>query len=96
MASEGTYILGHSQTMSDISEASSVSDTRGLMEEKDDGKPRSSIPMTSFNFINSIIGSGIIGMPFALRQAGFGMGIILIVLVAFITDFSIMLLVEGG
>ncbi|KAH9496903.1 hypothetical protein Btru_010116 [Bulinus truncatus] len=46
--------------MSDFSDTSSVSDTRGLMEEKDDGKPRSSIPMTSFNFINSIIGSGII------------------------------------
>ncbi|BFZ00986.1 hypothetical protein BsWGS_04025 [Bradybaena similaris] len=82
--------------MSDFSDTSSVSDTRGLVEEKDDGKSRSSIPMTSFNFINSIIGSGIIGMPFALKQAGFGLGLILIVLVAFVTDYSILLLVEGG
>lgn len=93
---EGTYILGNSHTMSDFSDTSSVSDTRGLMEEKDDGKPRSSIPMTSFNFINSIIGSGIIGMPFALKQAGFGLGLILIILVAFVTDYSIMVLIEAG
>ncbi|KAK0057372.1 putative sodium-coupled neutral amino acid transporter 11 isoform X1 [Biomphalaria glabrata] len=93
---EGTYILGNSHTMSDFSDTSSVSDTRGLMEEKDDGKPRSSIPMTSFNFINSIIGSGIIGMPFALKQAGFGLGLILIILVAFVTDYSILVLIEAG
>ncbi|XP_067648813.1 putative sodium-coupled neutral amino acid transporter 11 [Haliotis asinina] len=96
MATEGTYILGHSQTVSDFSETSSVSDTRQLVEEKDDGKPRSNIPMTSFNFINSIIGSGIIGMPFALRQAGFGLGIVLIVVVALVTDYSIFLLIEAG
>ncbi|GFN75345.1 sodium-coupled neutral amino acid transporter 11 [Plakobranchus ocellatus] len=96
MSGERDYILRNSQTMSDMSETSSVSDTRGLMEEKEDGKPRSSIPMTSFNFINSIIGSGIIGIPFALKQAGFGLGIILLILVAFTTDYSIFLLIEGG
>ncbi|KAK3771301.1 hypothetical protein RRG08_024378 [Elysia crispata] len=96
MSGETDYILRNSQTMSDMSEASSVSDTRGLMEEKEDGKPRSSIPMTSFNFINSIIGSGIIGIPFALHQAGFGLGIILLILVAYFTDYSIFLLIEGG
>ena len=56
----------------------------------------SSIPNTSFNFINSIVGSGIIGMPYALRQAGFGLGLILMALIALATDYSIMLLVEGG
>ncbi|XP_041365404.1 putative sodium-coupled neutral amino acid transporter 11 [Gigantopelta aegis] len=96
MATEGTYILGHSQTLSDFSETSSISDTRHLVEDKDDGKPRSNMPMTSFNFINSIIGSGIIGIPFALRQAGFGLGIILVIGVALITDFSIFLLIEAG
>ncbi|XP_070211959.1 putative sodium-coupled neutral amino acid transporter 11 [Littorina saxatilis] len=96
MANENSYILGRSQTTSDFSETSSVSDMRHLVEEKEDGKQRSSIPMTSFNFINSIIGSGIIGMPFALKQAGFGLGILMIVAVALITDYSILTLVKGG
>lgn len=73
-----------------------MSDMRQLVEEKEDGKQRSSIPMTSFNFINSIIGSGIIGTPYALRQAGFGLGILMIILVAFVTDYSILMLVKGG
>ncbi|XP_059355418.1 putative sodium-coupled neutral amino acid transporter 11 [Carassius carassius] len=56
----------------------------------------SSISSASFNFINSIIGSGIIGLPYALSQAGLPMGLLLLVLVAFITDYSIILLVRGG
>ncbi|XP_025093645.1 putative sodium-coupled neutral amino acid transporter 11 isoform X2 [Pomacea canaliculata] len=67
-----------------------------LVEDKDEDKQTSGIPMTSFNFINSIVGSGIIGMPYALRQAGFGLGILMIIAVAAITDYSILLLVEGG
>lgn len=69
---------------------------RQLVEEKEDSKQRTSIPMTSFNFINSIIGSGIIGIPYALREAGFGLGILMIVCVALITDYSILILIEGG
>ncbi|KAJ8313756.1 hypothetical protein KUTeg_008317 [Tegillarca granosa] len=86
-AGEGSYILDRSRTQSDFSETSSVGDTRQLVEDKskeNDGS-RSNIPMTSFNFINSIIGSGIIGMPYALKQSGFVMGIALLVLVGAIT-----------
>uniref|UniRef100_A0A8C2DIK3 Putative sodium-coupled neutral amino acid transporter 11 n=1 Tax=Cyprinus carpio TaxID=7962 RepID=A0A8C2DIK3_CYPCA len=56
----------------------------------------SSISSASFNFINSIIGSGIIGLPYSLSQAGLPMGLLLLILVAFITDYSIILLVRGG
>ncbi|XP_033761730.1 putative sodium-coupled neutral amino acid transporter 11 isoform X2 [Pecten maximus] len=84
------------QTMSDFSETSSMGDTRQLVEEKDDGRLRSNIPMTSFNFINSIIGSGVIGIPFALKQAGFVFGIFLLMLVALITDYSVIILIEAG
>ncbi|KAK3108965.1 hypothetical protein FSP39_019864 [Pinctada imbricata] len=95
-AGEKTYILERSQ--SEASEMSTVSDTRHLVEEKakDDGKFNSSLPMTSFNFINSIIGSGIIGIPFAFKQAGFGLGVLLLILTAVITDYSILLLIEAG
>ncbi|KAM4559391.1 putative sodium-coupled neutral amino acid transporter 11 [Odontesthes bonariensis] len=50
----------------------------------------------SFNFINSIIGSGIIGLPYALNQAGLPLGLLLLIVVAFITDYSIVLLIKGG
>ncbi|XP_067109940.1 putative sodium-coupled neutral amino acid transporter 11 [Osmerus mordax] len=57
---------------------------------------RSTMTSASFNFINSIIGSGIIGLPYALNQAGLPLGLLLLVMVAFITDFSIILLIKGG
>ncbi|XP_061580466.1 putative sodium-coupled neutral amino acid transporter 11 [Cololabis saira] len=57
---------------------------------------RSSMISASFNFINSIIGSGIIGLPYALNQAGLPFGLLLLVVVAFITDYSIILLIKGG
>ncbi|KAF0297383.1 putative sodium-coupled neutral amino acid transporter 11 [Amphibalanus amphitrite] len=62
-------------------------------EEK---KEQSSLTSASFNFINTIIGSGILGMPYALRQAGVGLGLMLFVLVAWMTDASILMLVRAG
>ncbi|KAK7938669.1 hypothetical protein WMY93_001995 [Mugilogobius chulae] len=50
----------------------------------------------SFNFINSIIGSGIIGLPYALSQAGLPFGLLLLIVVGFITDYTIILLIKGG
>ncbi len=41
---------------------SSKSDLHQLQDVSEEEKNRSSIPMASFNFINSIIGSGIIGV----------------------------------
>ncbi|KAG7227537.1 hypothetical protein INR49_005352, partial [Caranx melampygus] len=55
-----------------------------------------SMTSASFNFINSIIGSGIIGLPYALNQAGLPLGVLLLILVAYITDYSIILLIKGG
>lgn len=45
------------------------------------------------NLINAIVGSGIVGIPYAIRQAGFGAGIILVVLCSVMTDKSLRLLV---
>uniref|UniRef100_A0A3P9JVC1 Putative sodium-coupled neutral amino acid transporter 11 n=1 Tax=Oryzias latipes TaxID=8090 RepID=A0A3P9JVC1_ORYLA len=56
----------------------------------------SSMITASFNFINSIIGSGIIGLPYALNQAGLPLGLVLLIAVACITDYSIVLLIKGG
>ncbi|XP_050927536.1 putative sodium-coupled neutral amino acid transporter 11 isoform X2 [Lates calcarifer] len=60
------------------------------------GEPRSSMISASFNFINSIIGSGIIGLPYALNQAGLPFGLLLLTVVGLITDYSIILLIKGG
>uniref|UniRef100_H3DGG1 Putative sodium-coupled neutral amino acid transporter 11 n=1 Tax=Tetraodon nigroviridis TaxID=99883 RepID=H3DGG1_TETNG len=57
---------------------------------------RRSMISASFNFINSIIGSGIIGLPYALNQAGLPLGLLVLLVVAFITDYSIILLIKGG
>ncbi|XKL63259.1 hypothetical protein PGB90_005623 [Kerria lacca] len=47
-----------------------------------------------FNYINCIVGSGVIGIPFALQQAGFGAGLILLIGVAFIADYSLKLMLQ--
>lgn len=53
----------------------------------------SSLPQAAFNYINSIVGSGVIGIPYALHKAGFGFGLLLLAFVAFITDYSLILMV---
>ncbi|KAK7080222.1 hypothetical protein SK128_005631, partial [Halocaridina rubra] len=62
-------------------------------EMQDPQKEKSSISFTSFNYINSIVGSGVIGMPFALHSAGFGVGLLLLLLVAVITDVALCLMI---
>uniref|UniRef100_A0A7M4FKY1 Putative sodium-coupled neutral amino acid transporter 11 n=2 Tax=Crocodylus porosus TaxID=8502 RepID=A0A7M4FKY1_CROPO len=54
------------------------------------------LPSAGFNIINSIIGSGIIGLPYSMKQAGFPLGILLLFGVAYITDYSIILLIKAG
>ncbi|XP_062974383.1 putative sodium-coupled neutral amino acid transporter 11 [Elgaria multicarinata webbii] len=56
----------------------------------------SNLSSATFNVINSIIGSGMIGLPYSLKQAGFPLGILLLLGVAYITDYSIILLIKGG
>ncbi|CAG9859656.1 unnamed protein product [Phyllotreta striolata] len=70
-------------------------DMKQLINEDENDKSNT-LPLASFNFINSIIGSGVIGMPYALHEAGFGFGIALIIFVAFVTDYSLILMVRSG
>ncbi|XP_053212132.1 putative sodium-coupled neutral amino acid transporter 11 isoform X2 [Panonychus citri] len=51
---------------------------------------------TAFNYVNSIIGSGVIGIPYAIHKAGFFMGIFLLIFIAAITDFSLCTLIRAG
>ncbi|XP_070331933.1 putative sodium-coupled neutral amino acid transporter 11 isoform X2 [Odocoileus virginianus] len=49
-----------------------------------------------FNVVNSIIGSGIIGLPYSMKQAGFPLGLLLLFWVSYVTDFSLILLIKGA
>mmetsp|Transcript_22804 Transcript_22804/g.44822 ORF Transcript_22804/g.44822 Transcript_22804/m.44822 type:complete len:519 (-) Transcript_22804:269-1825(-) len=49
-----------------------------------------------FNFVNSIVGAGVIGLPFAVAECGFIMGFILLFLVGYFTFYSVRTLVELG
>ena len=51
-------------------------------------KEKSGIPGASFNLVNSIVGAGIIGMPYAFRQSGLITGMVLLALVGFLTGES--------
>ena len=50
----------------------------------------------AFNFVNSIVGAGIIGIPFAVQQCGFVCGILLLTLVAILIYHSVLMLIECG
>lgn len=56
-------------------------------------RPKSGMRSAFMNMANSIIGAGIIGQPYALRQAGLTMGIILLVGLTITVDWTIRLIV---
>jgi hypothetical protein len=57
-------------------------------------KKKSSILGASSNLVNSIVGAGIIGIPYALRMSGLISGVLLLLLVSVLTDKSLRLLIE--
>jgi sodium-coupled neutral amino acid transporter 11 len=61
---------------------------------KQEEEHKSSILGCSANLINAIVGSGIVGLPYAIQQAGFVAGIFLVILCAILTEKSLRLLVE--
>uniref|UniRef100_A0A8C6Z4Y4 Putative sodium-coupled neutral amino acid transporter 11 n=1 Tax=Nothoprocta perdicaria TaxID=30464 RepID=A0A8C6Z4Y4_NOTPE len=73
-----------------------TNDQTALVVKPRDKRGNSDLASAGFNIINSIIGSGIIGLPYSMKQAGFPLGILLLFGVAYITDYSIILLIKGG
>ncbi|CAH2018425.1 unnamed protein product [Acanthoscelides obtectus] len=66
-----------------------------LINDEENDKTNT-LPWASFNFINSILGSGVIGIPYALHEAGCGFGLFLLLFVAYVTDYSLILMVRNG
>ncbi|EXJ86253.1 hypothetical protein A1O1_06623 [Capronia coronata CBS 617.96] len=58
-----------------------------------DARPKSGMPSAFMNMANSIIGAGIIGQPYAFRQAGLMMGVLLLVGLTVTVDWTIRLIV---
>ncbi|KAJ3273553.1 hypothetical protein HDV01_004320 [Terramyces sp. JEL0728] len=68
------------------------------MEElgQDLEEAKSGILDASFNFTNSIVGAGIIGLPYAFKQAGLFTGMFLLGFLAYLVDQTVLLLVLNG
>jgi solute carrier family 38 (sodium-coupled neutral amino acid transporter), member 11 len=66
---------------------------RTIQKQETISENKSTLAGAASNLINAIVGAGIVGIPFALRQAGFVSGIVLIILCAFVTEKSLRLLV---
>jgi solute carrier family 38 (sodium-coupled neutral amino acid transporter), member 11 len=62
-------------------------------EHLPNARPKSGMRSAFMNMANSIIGAGIIGQPYAFRQAGLTMGIILLVALTVTVDWTIRLIV---
>ncbi|CAM1509457.1 Fc.00g031960.m01.CDS01 [Cosmosporella sp. VM-42] len=61
--------------------------------EQEMRRPKSGMKSAFMNMANSIIGAGIIGQPYAIRQAGLLSGILLLVGLTVIVDWTICLIV---
>ena len=59
----------------------------------EDARPKSGLASAFLNMANSIIGAGIIGQPYAFRQAGLMTGIILLLFLTVTVDWTIRLIV---
>ncbi|KAK6347707.1 hypothetical protein TWF718_005544 [Orbilia javanica] len=59
----------------------------------EDPTSRSGMKMAFMNMANSIIGAGIIGQPYAFKQAGLATGVILLVVLTVLVDWTINLIV---
>ena len=59
-------------------------------------RPKSGLRMAFMNMANSIIGAGIIGQPYAFRQAGLLAGLVLLVVLTVLVDWTICLIVVNS
>ncbi|KAI1260794.1 transmembrane amino acid transporter [Xylariaceae sp. FL1019] len=61
--------------------------------ERERARPKSGLSSAFMNMANSIIGAGIIGQPYAFKDAGLAAGIVLLVSLTVVVDWTIRLIV---
>ncbi|KAG1532741.1 hypothetical protein G6F51_012963 [Rhizopus arrhizus] len=71
-------------------------DERDLLQENKPGYGTRSKTEGAFSLVNSTVGSGIIGLPFAIYLAGFWTAIVLSIMVAAISQLGLYMLVLSG
>lgn len=59
-------------------------------------RPKSGLSSAFMNMANSIIGAGIIGQPYAFKQAGLLSGILLLIVLTITVDWTIQLIVKNS
>ena len=72
------------------------SDDGVINQNNPNSSASSSVLTASFNFINSIVGAGIIGIPYAIQQCGFVSGVIMLAGVACLVYHSVTMLIDCG
>jgi len=81
-------------------EAPSVTLANDITQDPEDylesARPKSGLRSAFMNMANSIIGAGIIGQPYAFKQAGLVTGIILLVALTITVDWTIRLIVTNS
>lgn len=79
-------------------EAPSVAVANEFLAEDalESARPKSGLRSAFMNMANSIIGAGIIGQPYAFKQAGLVTGILLLLLLTVTVDWTIQLIVKNS
>ncbi|KAJ2961687.1 hypothetical protein NQZ79_g3046 [Umbelopsis isabellina] len=85
-----------SLTPPDDFNASISDEERDILQTIRPGFGSRGILSTSFNIVNATVGSGILGVPFALSCGGFLGGMTISVFVGFLTAVSLMMMIRAG
>src|SRR6056300_1647082 len=72
-----------------------IQQRQNAKEEKTDER-KSSLLGAYSNLCNVTLGAGIVGMPYAIKEAGLVAGTIMILICAFLTDYSLRQLISIG
>ena len=71
-----------------------ASEADGSSNGNDKIEHKSTVVGCASNLVNAIVGSGIVGLPFAIQESGFVPGVVLVVFCALLTEISLRLLIE--
>lgn len=85
--------LDFETTLDDQNSLQDPGDGSGSVSD-DDGK--SNMKMAFMNMANSILGAGIIGQPFAFKNAGLVGGILALILLTYLIDWTLILIVKNA
>ncbi|XP_077303695.1 putative sodium-coupled neutral amino acid transporter 11 [Lithobates pipiens] len=89
--------MGTTSAQDSWTEQIDINDTELLVEEdKEDNKLTRNVFWAGFNLINAILGTGMIGLPYSMKLAGLPLGLLLLIGVAYVTDYSMILLIKSG